>query len=80
MSDESNLDDFFPPRPATDEAPAAEPLGIVMAGSLSKGLDVKLAGQRLIEGLAVGRYVVSHGQGQQCFCLMHPFQPKAIVF
>lgn len=71
MSDEPNLDDYFPPRPSPDKAPPAEPLGIVMAGSLSKGLDVKLAGQRLIEGLAVGRYVVIRGQGQQFFCMIN---------
>lgn len=56
MSDE--LDHFFPrPKPVN---PAV--LGAVVSGSLSKGLEVKLSPDRLIEGLAVGRYVVVHGQ------------------
>jgi len=71
MSDELNLDDFFGPRPSRGEAPPPDPLGIVMAGSLSKGLDIKLDGRRVIEGLAVGRYVVVHGQGQQFFCMIN---------
>ncbi len=56
MSDE--LNNFFPrPKPVNTSV-----LGTVVAGSLSKGLEVKLSPDRLIEGLAVGRYVVVHGQ------------------
>jgi len=44
------------------------PLGLVMGGSLSKGLEVKLDPHTVIEGLAVGRYVVVEGQtGQRYF-------------
>lgn len=54
----SELDTFFP-RP---EIHPTDPLATVVAGSLSKGLDAKLLPNRLIEGLAVGRYVVIRGQ------------------
>ncbi|MBN2002312.1 MAG: ATP-binding protein [Anaerolineae bacterium] len=37
-------------------------LGWVVSGSLGKGLEAKLSPDRLIEGLAVGRYVVVRGQ------------------
>ncbi|MCP4515179.1 MAG: ATP-binding protein, partial [Delftia sp.] len=42
-------------------------LGMVIGGSLSKGLDVKLDRRAVIEGLAVGRYVVVHGQTRRRF-------------
>jgi len=54
----SELDTFFP-RP---EIHPTDPLATVVAGSLSRGLDAKLLPNRLIEGLAVGRYVVIRGQ------------------
>lgn len=60
---ESELDRWFPrPQPV-----ATSPLGVVISGSLSKGLDAKLAPDRLIEGLAVGRYVVVRGQTERRF-------------
>ncbi len=62
MSD-TQLDAWFP-RAAPQES---APLGAVVAGSLSKGLEVKLAADRLIEGLAVGRYVVVRGQTDRRF-------------
>ena len=37
MSDEPNLNDYFPPRPSPGKAPPAEPLGIVMTGILLLG-------------------------------------------
>ncbi|MBN1260825.1 MAG: ATP-binding protein [Anaerolineae bacterium] len=55
---ESELDAFFPRTQHVETAP----LGAVVSGSLSKGLEVKLAPERIIEGLAVGRYVVVRGQ------------------
>ncbi len=54
---ESELDTWFP-RTHYETTP----LGVVVAGSLSQGLEVRLAPGRLVEGLAVGRYVVVHGQ------------------
>jgi DNA helicase HerA-like ATPase len=70
MDDEVDLDEWFGASPAQRGIAPAERLGIVMAGSLSKGLDVKLDGRRVIEGLAVGRYVVIHGQGHKFFCMI----------
>ncbi|MGD8822158.1 MAG: DUF87 domain-containing protein, partial [Anaerolineales bacterium] len=52
----SELDAYFGPRP--DELP----LGLVVGGSLSAGLQVKLASRFSIEKLAVGRYVVIRGR------------------
>ncbi|MCK4742043.1 MAG: ATP-binding protein, partial [Anaerolineales bacterium] len=52
MSDSSELDAYFGPK--RDE----RPLGIVLDGSLSAGLQVKLDPRYAIEKLAVGRYVV----------------------
>jgi uncharacterized protein len=47
------------PRPKVQ---AVAVLGTVVSGSLGKGLEARLAPNRLIEGLAVGRYVVIRGQ------------------
>jgi hypothetical protein len=48
------------------------PLGQVVGGSLSAGLDVKIDARTLMEGLAVGRYVVVTGQqtGRKFFGLV----------
>jgi DNA helicase HerA-like ATPase len=63
----ADLDAWFP-REA--DAPAQQ-LGMVIGGSLSKGLDVKLDRRAIIEGLAVGRYVVVHGQtGRRFFSIV----------
>ena len=45
-------------------------LGVVVGGSLSKGLVVKLDVGEQIEDLAVGRYVVVHGASKRFFCMM----------
>ena len=55
MADE--FDSLFP-RP---EIHKVMRLASIVSGSLSKGLEAKLAPDRLIEGLAVGRYVVVRG-------------------
>jgi uncharacterized protein len=47
------------PRPKVQEGSV---LGTVVSGSLGKGLEARLSPHRLIEGLAVGRYVVIRGQ------------------
>lgn len=63
------LDRWFPRPPS---APPPRRLGIVVGGSLSKGLEVKLDPQTVIEGLAVGRYVVVHGRtGRRFFSLIN---------
>ncbi|MFN3762787.1 MAG: ATP-binding protein [Anaerolineae bacterium] len=62
------LDRWFPRPPAP--LPQRR-LGIVVGGSLSKGLEVKLDPQTVIEGLAVGRYVVIHGRtGRRFFSII----------
>jgi DNA helicase HerA-like ATPase len=67
-SPEQELEAFFGPRPTT---PSAQRLGVVVGGSLSQGLEVKLDPQTQIEGLAVGRYVVIHGRtGRRFFSLI----------
>ncbi len=46
-------------------------LGVVVGGSLSKGLTVKLEASESVEDLAVGRYVVVHGAaGKRFFCML----------
>ncbi len=56
MSETPELDDVFGTKP--QEAP----LGLVVEGSLSSGLTVKLDPRFAMEKLAVGRYVVIRGQ------------------
>ncbi|HHS97034.1 MAG TPA: ATP-binding protein [Chloroflexi bacterium] len=57
----------------------ARRLGVVVGGSLSKGLVVKLDPQTVIEGLAVGRYVVIHGwTGRRFFSLINDVALDAI--
>ncbi len=73
MSDErSTLDQFFSQRPPSPEGEAeTRHLGIVVGGSLSKGLDVKLDRSAVVEGMAVGRYVVVRGQtGRRFFSII----------
>jgi len=80
MSDrtpEQELEAFFGPRPSAPEP--IQRLGIVVGGSLSKGLDVKLDQGTVIEGLAVGRYVVVHGQtGRRFFSIVTDVQLDAL--
>jgi hypothetical protein len=45
-------------------------IGVVVGGSLSKGLTVKLDVSQNVEDLAVGRYVVVHGSNQRFFCMI----------
>ncbi|PJF36269.1 MAG: ATPase [Candidatus Thermofonsia Clade 1 bacterium] len=73
--DSDSLDDWFPRQsapelPALESAPASKRLGVIVGGSLSKGLDVKLDRQTEIESLAVGRYVVVRGKYKRFFCMI----------
>jgi DNA helicase HerA-like ATPase len=73
MSDaHDDLNEFFPRVPqATGAAAEALRLGMVVAGSLSKGLHVKLDRSAVVEGMAVGRYVVVRGQtGRRYFSIV----------
>jgi DNA helicase HerA-like ATPase len=66
-----DLDRLFP-RGA--DSPFAAPddlrLGVIVGGSLSKGLVVRLDSGLSVESLAVGRYVVVHGDNQRRFFCM----------
>jgi DNA helicase HerA-like ATPase len=76
-SPEQELDAFFGARPTP--SPSGQRLGIVVGGSLSKGLDVKLDPSTVIEGLAVGRYVVVRGQtGRRFFSIVTDVQLDAL--
>jgi DNA helicase HerA-like ATPase len=70
-----NLDDWFPHSTAVHYAvPQVDlpRLGVVVGGSLSKGLVVKLDREQPVENLAVGRYVVVHGLGdKRFFCMIN---------
>jgi len=61
MSEDHSLDEFFG-SPTSDM-----PLGIVVGGSLSSGLEIKLDARLSIEKLAVGRYVVIQGRSGRRF-------------
>lgn len=77
ISPEAELEAFLGPRPAQRQPPQL--LGIVVGGSLSKGLDVKLDPATVIEGLAVGRYVVVHGQtGRRFFSIVTDVELDAL--
>jgi DNA helicase HerA-like ATPase len=72
IEDTSELETFLP-RTAAPLAPAEEArrLGIVVGGSLSKGLNVKLERSAVVEGMAVGRYLVIRGQtGRRFFSII----------
>jgi DNA helicase HerA-like ATPase len=69
MVNTADFEAMFPRQPETGAIPEAR-LGIVVGGSLSKGLDVKLDRSTVIEGLAVGRYVVVQGQKLRFFSMI----------
>jgi hypothetical protein len=79
-SPEQELEAFFGPRRDTTAAPQPmQRLGIVVGGSLSEGLDVKIDRRTVIEGLAVGRYVVVRGQtGRRFFSIVTDVQLDAL--
>lgn len=78
MDDQSTLEQWFP-RQSGSSAGSDQPggraeagrLGMVIGGSLSQGLSVKLDRATVVEGMAVGRYVVVHGQtGRRFFSII----------
>ncbi len=76
---EQELEAFLGPRPPEPTDTVAQKLGIVIGGSLSEGLDVKLDRSTVIEGLAVGRYVVVRGQtGRRFFSIVTDVQLDAL--
>jgi len=52
------------------ERARSDRLGVVIGGSLSEGLAVKLDRDVALEELAVGRYVVARGQRARFFCMI----------
>src|SRR5581483_1810756 len=81
--DSDNLNDWFPRGgngnygDVSDEqvgevyeARQSRRLGVVVGGSLTKGLDVKLDRETEIEDLAVGRYVAIRGKHKRFFCMV----------
>ena len=70
MTTRSELDEFFNHSPAS-QSPSHTRLGVVVGGSLSEGITVKLDPAQLpggvIEDMAVGRYVVVEGQSGRKF-------------
>src|SRR5690606_11390578 len=64
-----NLEQWFPRDPLSYVMDRR--LGIVVGGSLSKGLVVKLDRGQTVEELAVGRYVVIHGRNKRFFCMIN---------
>jgi hypothetical protein len=68
----SECDEFFGPRPTRDpqgfQNPEGLKLGIIIAGSLSQGLDVKLDRDADIEAVNVGSYAVVRGAARRYFC------------
>ena len=65
----ASLDDWFPRDPLAYMID--DRLGVVVGGSLSKGLVVKLDRGQSVEDLAVGRYVVVHGNKRRFFCMVN---------
>ena len=51
-------------------AERTDKLGVVIGGSLSEGLEVKLDRDQSLEDLAVGRYVVARGRRARFFCMI----------
>ena len=73
----SEFDAFFSrplpaaPKSLAEAASEARRLGMVVGGSLSQGLIVKLDRSAVVEGMAVGRYVVVRGQtGRRFFSII----------
>ena len=60
-----DIRDLTPMYPGVLGQPGA--LGTIVAGSLGRGLEARLADDRIIEGLAVGRYVVIRGRNGMNF-------------
>ncbi len=78
MPDYASSDAEFDAMPSAREelaerkaaAEHTDKLGVVIGGSLSQGLDVKLDRDRHLEELAVGRYVVARGRHARFFCMI----------
>ncbi|MEO1439211.1 MAG: ATP-binding protein [Chloroflexota bacterium] len=74
MADRPHADDFdawFPDDPGVMSAVPGQRLGVIVGGSLSKGMTVRLDHEVRVEDIAVGRYVVVHSTtGKRFFCMV----------
>lgn len=67
----STLEEYFPRDGSTIySAEENNYLGVVIGGSLSRGLTIRLEATQSIENLAVGRYIVVHGDEKRFFCML----------
>ncbi|MEM9953972.1 MAG: ATP-binding protein [Chloroflexota bacterium] len=75
VRDPNNLDDWFPNdaemHSVNGHPNRATRLGVIVGGSISKGLSVKLEPTVSVEDLAVGRYVVIRGAQKRFFCMVN---------
>ncbi|MFN8559493.1 MAG: ATP-binding protein, partial [Dehalococcoidia bacterium] len=62
---------------AVPVTPAGARLGSVVGGSLTKGLEVRLAGERAVEEMAAGRYVTIEAAGQKFFGMITDIELRA---
>jgi len=60
------------------ESDTAQRLGLVVSGSLTAGLDVRLDSCRSVEDVAVGRYVTIQGQRSRFFSIITDVELRAV--
>lgn len=65
-----DLEQMFPRMGRASLLDSDQRLGVVVGGSLSKGLTIKLDSGQSVEELAVGRYIVVHGHQRRFFCMI----------
>ncbi|TVR24724.1 MAG: ATP-binding protein [Anaerolineaceae bacterium] len=72
MSDQpASLEEYFPRGgEAAFHVDTSDYLGVVVGGSLGRGLVIRLEAAQSVEALAVGRYVVVRGQHKRFFCMV----------
>jgi uncharacterized protein len=71
VNDSAEIEQMFPRSPRSYFASEVEMrLGVVVGGSLSKGLIIKLDSGQRVEDLAVGRYIVVRGENKRFFCMV----------
>lgn len=56
----------------------AEEIGVVVRGSLSEGLEMRLAESRSVEDLRVGRFVVVQGERNRFFAMLNDVQLASV--
>ncbi len=64
-------------QPLSGAAPASLRLGTVIGGSLTHGLEVRLAPERSVEEMAAGRYVTIQGRTQKFFGMITDVELRA---